>query len=77
MRKNSTKKKVFSEETMQALMELGEVLKRIARRLIVEGKARVVDGKIVFLERPPELNRRAGSHRKVGAGNEKSAISLQ
>ncbi len=45
--RNATKKSTLSEETIQALVELGAVLRPIANRLIAEGKLKVVDGKIV------------------------------
>ncbi len=40
----------MSEETIKSLEQLGEVLYSIAQRLVSEGKAKIVDGKIVFLE---------------------------
>ncbi len=44
-------KKTFSEETIKSLVEYGEVLRRIHNRLVVEGKVKVVDGKIIFLDK--------------------------
>lgn len=44
------KKSKLSEETRQAVVKLGEVLRPIANRLIAEGKARVENGKVIFLE---------------------------
>lgn len=38
------------EETIQALIELGEVLRPIANRLVAEGKAKIVDGKFVMIK---------------------------
>lgn len=38
------------EETIQALIQLGTVLRPIANRLIAEGKAKVVDGKLIFIK---------------------------
>lgn len=48
MKKQKTKP--LPEETIQALIQLGEVLRPIARRLIAEGKARVEDGKLIFIK---------------------------
>ena len=45
-----TPENTFSEETMQSLRELGEVIRPILHRLIEEGKAKVVDGKVIFLK---------------------------
>ncbi len=44
-----TKKNIFSEETIRSLVEYGEVLRSIHNRLVLEGKVKVVDGKIIFL----------------------------
>lgn len=44
-----TKKNVFSEETIRSLVEYGEVLRRIHNRLTMEGKVKVVNGKVIFL----------------------------
>jgi hypothetical protein len=44
------KKSKLSDETIEAVVKLGEVLRPIANRLIAEGKAKVENGKIVFLE---------------------------
>ena len=44
------KRKEFSEETIQSLVDLGKVLLEIHKRLVLEGKVKVVNGKIVFLE---------------------------
>lgn len=41
---------IFSEEEVKALSELGEILRSIRARLLREGKAKIVDGKIVFIE---------------------------
>jgi len=41
---------IFSEEAIRNLEELGHILRRIRARLIQEGKAKIIDGKIVFLE---------------------------
>lgn len=43
-------KKIFSEETRAALMEYGAVLREIHNRLVKEGKVKVVNGKIIFLD---------------------------
>lgn len=40
----------LSYETIRSLEELGGVLRNILRRLIREGKAKIVDGKVVFIE---------------------------
>lgn len=45
-----TKRKKFSEETIQSLVDLGKVLLRIHKRLVAEGKTKVVNGKVVFLK---------------------------
>lgn len=41
-------KQTLPEETIQALIQLGEVLRPIVHRLVAEGKAKVVDGKIIW-----------------------------
>lgn len=46
----------LSEETLDSLVELGEVLRDICKRLLTEGKIRVVDGKIEFLDTTKHLN---------------------
>lgn len=38
------------EETIVSLVELGEVLRPILKRMIAEGKAEVHDGKITILK---------------------------
>ena len=43
-----TKSKPLSEETMQSLERLGEILMKITKRLVSEGKAKIEDGKIIF-----------------------------
>lgn len=43
-------KSEFSEETMESLRELGEVIRPILHRLIAEGKVKMVDGKAVVLD---------------------------
>lgn len=40
----------LSEETIKAVRELGEVLRRIHNRLLCEGKIIVKDGKTIFLD---------------------------
>ncbi len=45
-----TKPTKLPEETLASLDRLGEVLRGILARLIDEGKARIVDGKIVILK---------------------------
>ncbi len=46
-----TKLQKFSEETMQSLAELGEVLLRIRKRLLAEGKIKIENGKIVIIKK--------------------------
>ncbi len=43
---------MFSKETIDSLTELGSILLRIQVRLINEGKAKIVNGKIVFMQPP-------------------------
>lgn len=40
----------MSDETIRSLEQLGEVLRSIVRRLVREGKAKIVDGKVIFLD---------------------------
>ncbi len=40
----------LSEEALKSLEELGAVLRSILMRLIKEGKAKVVDGKVIFIK---------------------------
>lgn len=40
----------MSDETVRSLEELGGVLRNILHRLICEGKAKIVGGKVVFIE---------------------------
>ena len=44
------KEYLLSDETVTALVNLGEVLRRIHNRLIREGKIKVVDEKIIDCE---------------------------
>lgn len=44
----------MSDETVKSLEQLGEVLYSIVRRLVREGKAKIVDGKVVFLDKENE-----------------------
>jgi hypothetical protein len=46
----SENKQKLPEETIKSLIELGEVLRGVCERLLAEGKVRVVDGKIEFLD---------------------------
>lgn len=39
-----------SEEMIQSVMSLAEELLKIHKRMVAEGKVKVVDGKIVFLK---------------------------
>lgn len=41
---------MMSDEEVESINQLGEVLYSIAQRLVDEGKAKVVDGKIIFLD---------------------------
>ena len=47
--RNDGKKSKLSDETIQSVIELGVVLRQIHNRLVAEGKVKVVNGKIVFL----------------------------
>lgn len=44
------KKNIFTEKEIEALNNLGDVLRDIRARLIREGKLKVVDGKTVRVE---------------------------
>ncbi len=46
-----SKKHIFTDEELASIQELGDVLRSILKRLISEGKAKIVDGKVVFLDR--------------------------
>ena len=46
------KKHIFTDEEIKSISDLGDVLRSILNRLITEGKAKVVDGKVIFLEVP-------------------------
>jgi hypothetical protein len=50
MKSTPKKKNIFSDETIQSLVELGTVLRQIHNRLVVEGKAKIVNGRIVFIK---------------------------
>lgn len=50
LHRNAKKKPELPEETIQALIQLGEVLRPIAHRLVAEGKAKVEDGKLIFIK---------------------------
>ena len=41
---------IFSEKEMRNIQELGSVLRKIVDRLVREGKAKIVNGKVIFLE---------------------------
>jgi len=43
------KEEKLSDEAIKSLTELGGVLHSILRRLVSERKAKIVDGKVVFL----------------------------
>lgn len=51
------KKQHFSEETMQGLIELGEILRRIRNRLVSEGKAKIENGKLIIIDQPIQPHR--------------------
>lgn len=42
------KSEPLSEETIESLTRLGGILAKIVHRLVREGKAKVVNGKIIF-----------------------------
>jgi len=44
-------KTTLPEETIQALIQLGEVLRPIADRMVAEGKAKVKNGKLIILNK--------------------------
>lgn len=44
------KKHIFTDAEIEGLKDLGEVLRSILKRLISEGKAKIVDGKVEFLD---------------------------
>ncbi len=44
-------KQTLPEETIQALIKLGEVLRPIADRMVAEGKAKVKNGKLIILKK--------------------------
>jgi hypothetical protein len=43
----------LSEEALENINELGDVLRQIHNRLLKEGKVKVVNGKCIFLTEPP------------------------
>lgn len=46
-----SKKRIFSDKELKSLVELGEVLRKIRRRLLAEGKIRIDEnGKTIFLD---------------------------
>ena len=49
--KPNTDEYIFSEETVMALVELGHVLRSILKRLIQDGEVKIVNGKVVFIEK--------------------------
>lgn len=44
------KEPLLTDEEVKSLKDLGAVLLPIVKRMVSEGKAKIVDGKIVFLE---------------------------
>lgn len=48
---NKKAKPLLTEEQMQNIEELGKVLRGIAYRLVSEGKAKIKDGKVIFLKK--------------------------
>ena len=63
-KKGEVKTKVFSDETIKALTELGEVLRRIHNRLISEGYE--IRGDVII---PPSKDTRNLCRLKQTAGN--------
>lgn len=47
MKKN--KKQIFTQEEIDRISALGDVLRKILSRLLKEGKAKIENGKVVFL----------------------------
>ena len=43
-------KKTFTDGEIESISKLGDVLRTIVQRLVREGKAKIVDGKVVFLD---------------------------
>ena len=50
---NEPKKKsnIFSQEELDSITGLGEVLRKIHNRLLLEGKIKVKNGKTIFLDK--------------------------
>jgi hypothetical protein len=48
-KKKESKEHIFSDEETAALVKLGDVLRPIVDRLVIEGKAKIVNGTIIFL----------------------------
>lgn len=51
-------KRLLSDETIESLTKLGDVLLSIHIRLVKEGKVKVENGKTIFLEKPLEPKRK-------------------
>lgn len=43
------KNEPLSEEALNNINELGDVLRQVHNRLVTEGKVKVIDGKIIFV----------------------------
>lgn len=46
-------KQKLSDETVRSVVRLGEILRGIHHRLLLEGKIKVVKGKTIFLNEKP------------------------
>ncbi len=47
---NRKEKYILSQEEINSISELGEVLRKIHNRLLSEGKIKIKNGKTIFLE---------------------------
>ncbi len=47
MKRSVNKVPAFSEETIESLKDLGEILLKIHHRLVAEGKVEVINGKVI------------------------------
>ena len=45
---------IFSQEELDNIAGLGEILRKIRSRLLLEGKIKVENGKTIFLENNPK-----------------------
>ena len=55
-KKTKIKIDIFREEIKQSYTELSEALREIYNRLVKDGKVKVVDGKVYFLENGKWVN---------------------